>query len=789
MLTNFLTLKEILAELKRKNSIAVLRKYCQDEWKFYDLLRDLTNDEDFKQACIDKSFNESCKKDLDHYIELANQAKKAVSKYFERKDTELQAYHTEANDADRVLNINLTNHDGNEPIRISDILQQEKNISELNVYCDKKHDIYAYRKNKKRYYEFKEGAYYEMTSTWPATDKSGKIFMCTMVMNVSNDGITEILKFDGRDFESPSKEFWELIELNKELYIQGLSLYDAVKALLEKNKTAPLPDVVPVADNNLQNNESIGVDQGKELDRQGLENNADNSPISPTNSNASTQTEVDSLQVTTQMGIDSRPIATQPKVSLQHAETQTEVTTQYVEVQTETDSQPIATQQEIKELNKQRNDLQNEFRKEGQKNIELQANLAQKNEELASISANLQEKTQELENVYKEKEDLKKKMEVANAEKEELISKLQEELNQLKEKNYKLEDENDQLECSNKKLEKEKEQLLQKISGLKEALLSLEGEKQKLIDSLESAKAEKEGANKKLTEAEQRIEQLDKQNNNLQNKLAVEEKKHEKLQAELKQKDEELAKLQEIVQELESVYEKKEKMEKDLKVVNAKKEKLEDELKQFEEEAEQVEYMMNKKEEYITNLKFQMQNLESEYNTRLKSRKQEIKEPMWKIKELTNELKLKDEQVKKQGKQLRQEIEEEIMNEYGPKLELKFKEYENKIEMLEERNKEREEMFKKLQKIVADKVQKIENLESELQNKKEGEVFPNDPDNVPLKKKKLPRSLSIDSGYNSDKESYNNRCHSPLSFVSNPVQVNNAYTGQSERSNYSSIYP
>jgi hypothetical protein len=319
------------------------------------------NNEDFKQACIDKSFNESCQKDLGHYTELANQAKKAVSKYFERKDIELQAYYTEANDADRILNINLANHDGNEPIRISDILQQEKNISELNVYCDKKHDIYAHRESKKRYYEFKEGAYYEMTSTWPATDKSGKIFMCTMVMNASNDGITEILKLDGRDFESPSKEFWELIGLNKELYIQGLSLYDAVKALLERNKNAPLPDVVPIADNNLQNNESIRVDQDKKLDRQGLENNADNSSLFSTNNDASTQTEVDSRQVATQMETDFQLIATQPKVSLQHAETQTEVTTQHAETQIETDFQPIATQQEIKELNKQRDDLQREL--------------------------------------------------------------------------------------------------------------------------------------------------------------------------------------------------------------------------------------------------------------------------------------------------------------------------------------------------------------------------------------------------------------------------------------------
>ncbi len=82
MSAKFLVLKNILAELKRKNSITVLEEYYQDKWEFYDLLMDLTNDENFKQAYIDNSFSKSFKKDFDHYTELANQAKKTVSKYF-----------------------------------------------------------------------------------------------------------------------------------------------------------------------------------------------------------------------------------------------------------------------------------------------------------------------------------------------------------------------------------------------------------------------------------------------------------------------------------------------------------------------------------------------------------------------------------------------------------------------------------------------------------------------------------------------------------------------------------
>ncbi|MGL9761290.1 MAG: hypothetical protein ACR5LB_03645 [Wolbachia sp.] len=825
MPTNFLTLKEILAELKEKNSITILRKYCQDEWEFYDLLRDLMNDEDFKQACIDKSFNESCQKDLDHYIELVNHAKKAVSKYFERKDIELQAYHTETNDTDRILNINLNNHDGNEPIRISDILQQEKNISELNVYCDKKHEIHAVRKGKERHYEFKEGAYYEMTSTWPIKDESGKVVStCTMVMNVSNDGITEILGFNGRSFTA-SDEVLGLIEQNRELYIQRLSLYDAVKALLERNKNVPLPDVVPVANNNLQNNESIKVDQDKELDRQGLENNADNSPIFPTNSDASTQTEVDLQQVATQQEIKElnkqrndlqrelvrakQAIEVQEKKieNLQaeknkiHEESRKEVEKLNEKIEamkqeieklkgrsSDLQSELEKEKQKNVELEKYSNDLQNEFRKEEEKNAKLQVELKQKSKELANTSANLQKKTQELENVREEKEDLKKKMEVANAEKEELISKLQQELNQLKEKNYKLEDENDKLERSNKGLEKEKEQLLQKISGLEEALLSFEGEKQALSNRLSNSTAKQIKSNQELIKARQEIEKLGEENNSLQAEYKEEE---QKLKKEIGKTHEKIIQInEEQEQKVQKLCEKNKELEEKLKLVDIQNRKLKDDLeksKRAEKQTyEDTELVISENHKTMQELCVQLQ--------RLKQENQEAKEfYIYAIGKSEHEI---------------EELENELENERETR-----KKYHTLL-------KEQDIEINDLRKIIADKVQEVENLKGELQNKKEWGVSHNqaealekdirplaskqinlnqaytitadvlnDPDNVPLKKRKLSRSLSVDNEYDNGKESYNNHCHSPLSFVSNPVQVNSAYTVQSKCSNYSSIYP
>ncbi|WP_264338316.1 hypothetical protein [Wolbachia endosymbiont (group A) of Cheilosia soror] len=447
--------------LKEERDLTAIQKAYRDEWSFYDLI----NDRDFKQTYIDKavteSANKSFKKDIDKCIKLAEQGKKAASKYLGRKGVELQAYYTETDNAYRVLNINSINHNGNEPVRVSDILQQEKDIKELNIYCNKKHEIHAHRKGKERHYKFKEGAYYKMTSTWPVKDGSE---MCTIIMNVSSDGITEVLKFNDEDFVL-SKEILELIKQNDELYIQGLSLYDAV---LEKGKAA---DVVPTANNNFQN-ESIVAYRKEPEGELDPKVDADNSLPPSINSNASTQTEVASQQ-----------IETQTEVNLQHTGTQTEVASQQMDelilnnrmlskenvelkqemsnlkkevvelkreieaglqvinkkhheliqenqrLQEKLETTQAEANQTIVKLEKQNSDLQDRFEKEEQKNTELQTELAQKNEELAGVLKELQGKAQELKGVYEEKRKLKEELKIVNAGKK----NLEKELNQARE--------------------------------------------------------------------------------------------------------------------------------------------------------------------------------------------------------------------------------------------------------------------------------------------------------------------------------------------------------------------
>jgi hypothetical protein len=118
-----------LKRLKEKNDFNAIRNDYNNKWDFDGLLRNIIGDKDFEKTYLDKaineedsSFSQSFKKDLSEYIKLENQAEETASKYF-GEEVEFYAYYTKANDGiSKILNINLINHSGDEPTRISDIL-------------------------------------------------------------------------------------------------------------------------------------------------------------------------------------------------------------------------------------------------------------------------------------------------------------------------------------------------------------------------------------------------------------------------------------------------------------------------------------------------------------------------------------------------------------------------------------------------------------------------------------------------------------------------------------------
>lgn len=230
-----------LVLLKKESNFTAIQKAYRDKWALLNLI----NDKDFKQMYIDKAIDElgseGLRESVNKYIRLSEQGKKVANKHFGGEGVELQAYYTEDDNSHRVLNINCINED--KELRISDVLQQEKDVDKLNIYCNKKLRVSAYRKDKERHYEFKEGAYYGMESTWRAPCEGGGFVVCTIVINVSSDGIAEILEFkiDGKNRKIPD-EWVEsndenggqsqeqlAIDQNDELRIQGFTLIKAIK--------------------------------------------------------------------------------------------------------------------------------------------------------------------------------------------------------------------------------------------------------------------------------------------------------------------------------------------------------------------------------------------------------------------------------------------------------------------------------------------------------------------------------------------------------------------------------
>ncbi|WP_395462679.1 hypothetical protein [Wolbachia endosymbiont of Cantharis cryptica] len=317
---------KFLEFLKEKRDFKVI---CETYGNWY--ADALINDKDFRKhidEALDEEdgpFGENFRRDLHKYTELAQLGKKAVSesfqgvvsKYFNKKNEEVvevervgfQAYYTETK---KVLNINFTYC--NKEIAISDILQYDKNTRNLNIYYNKKPEVSVCKyEGKKRYYEFKEGACCQMTSEWPIDESGRVVSICTMVMNLDSNGITKIVKFNGKEFNGEdytllSKEDKKLIKRNEALFIEGFPLCEAVEEFLKKQRGLRCGKEVKCGEGIIQigkgeeHNPALSSDAVPTSNR----GNTDSNPT--TDSGASIPTEVNLRDSETQTGTTSKQI-------------------------------------------------------------------------------------------------------------------------------------------------------------------------------------------------------------------------------------------------------------------------------------------------------------------------------------------------------------------------------------------------------------------------------------------------------------------------------------------------
>ncbi|WCR53805.1 MAG: Chromosome partition protein Smc [Wolbachia endosymbiont of Ctenocephalides orientis wCori] len=765
-----------LQKLKDKDNFDTLRKDYQDEWKFYSLLEDLTNDKEFKQAYIDKVIEEkdklSCsdlKEGIGTYLKSMQQGKFAASKYFE-EGTELQAYYTEVNSENRILNINL-NGNKNGPTKISDILKQEKDTSELNIYFKKKREIHVSQdKDEKRYYKFEKGASYEMTSVWPVKDKNGKISSCTMVMHVSDEGITDILDFDdGAESQLQYEERMELIKQNHELYIQSFSLHDSVKKfrgllceerlkVIEKDKEQPstkLPDVVLKASESLQYDKavnavqitnkgvsgielkkSLNIPQNQSNNLRNLTNDKTIAPITLTNEVAQQNSSAPNVNfnnfITNKVklsasGNSGQQSLTQPKVPFQKQALPQQPTVRVAAVLKHTE-----TQTEV-ELLRESSSAQAEV-------CSKEASTQGKGN-LQDASAQTEVSAQYINDLRLKNKELKKE----NVESKQLSDSLMKTSHQLGE-------ELKEAKIENKKWRTEAKSLAKTLSERNQQNENFEHINRQLNNEVEELKDVKKGLEDELKKNKQALENLtnmlsesDQQNNKI--KCANEKFKEtiEQLEDEVGELKDELEKNAQELEDRDNAYkllvkinsdraketfllkEESERFKEQLRRSNIENEGLKNklntlqaELNQTQEEAEQI--IINKGE-IIQSLRRDMSELEEKHKERQEDSQCKMRELTWKLAEKESELNLKKVKVGKlinQIKNLELKIhklvyEQESQNRKIAELKDDIEGHDADIKLRDREIEEQGELFRKEMESKKEKFQSAERMYRELE--------------------------------------------------------------------------
>ncbi|WP_265043087.1 hypothetical protein [Wolbachia endosymbiont (group A) of Scambus nigricans] len=113
------------------------------------------------------------------------------------------------------------------PIEISNILRASSEGKVYNISLGKDSQITATKKGSERHYDFTGSSSCEMTINWQAKDSEGNSIDCSMTVKLDSRGIQSVIgepKFGGI---TSSEEALKLVGQNKEVFINGKTLYQA----------------------------------------------------------------------------------------------------------------------------------------------------------------------------------------------------------------------------------------------------------------------------------------------------------------------------------------------------------------------------------------------------------------------------------------------------------------------------------------------------------------------------------------------------------------------------------
>ncbi|WP_265025106.1 coiled-coil domain-containing protein [Wolbachia endosymbiont (group B) of Pammene fasciana] len=113
------------------------------------------------------------------------------------------------------------------PIEISTLLRASDEGKVYNLSLGKDSQITATKKGSERHYDFTGSSSCEMTINWQAKDSKGNSVDCSMTVEVNSKGIKRVIDKSKFGEITDPEEVLKLVEQNKEVFINGKTLYQA----------------------------------------------------------------------------------------------------------------------------------------------------------------------------------------------------------------------------------------------------------------------------------------------------------------------------------------------------------------------------------------------------------------------------------------------------------------------------------------------------------------------------------------------------------------------------------
>ncbi|MDR2547958.1 MAG: hypothetical protein LBC34_00385 [Rickettsiales bacterium] len=207
--------KDILSVIESHNSFQEAIEKLEKEKLIWYLIGPLRKDEEVR-----KQINSKWEADFQKFEQLIDARHKELESSLPNQN--FLAYSTKDND------FNISFESKEEPVKISDILRASSEGEVYHISLGGDNQITASKKNgNERHYDFAGPGSCEMTINWQAKDSEGNSIDSSMTIEVGSDGILEVIGEPKFGEITDSEEVLKLVKQNKEVFINGKTLYQA----------------------------------------------------------------------------------------------------------------------------------------------------------------------------------------------------------------------------------------------------------------------------------------------------------------------------------------------------------------------------------------------------------------------------------------------------------------------------------------------------------------------------------------------------------------------------------